>query len=55
MDLKIIIEAHNKVIHLKNRNFNKKQFDSFKLIDGGGPSLMLLIGYNPSEKKQIIL
>lgn len=55
IDLRIIIEASSREISINNKNFNKSQLDSFRLVNGGGPAVVLLIGYPPADSHKIIL
>ena len=54
IDLKIINNELGKEIVIKNLNYNKSQFENFKSLDGGGPSIILLIGYPPAKDHKII-
>ncbi len=54
IDLKIINKELGKDIAIKNLNYDKSQFDFFKSINGGGPAIILLIGYPPAKDHKII-
>ena len=55
IDLTIIIENLNREINIRNKNFNKSQLDTFKSVNGGGPAIILLVGYPPAESHKVIL
>lgn len=55
LDLKIKIESVDKEIKLTNLNYNKSEFEKFKAVNGGGESIVLLVGYPPAEERKVIM
>lgn len=55
VDLKIMIEKQEVLINIKKRNFSKQKLDTFRKLNGGGPSVILLIGYPPASSNHVVM
>jgi len=55
VDLKIIIEKQEAILYINNRNFSKQKLDIFRKLNGGGSSVILLIGYPPASSNHIVM
>lgn len=55
LDILIEVPGLQKRILLNNLNFNKPEFNSFRKNMGGGPKVVLVVGYPPASGRQIIL
>ena len=55
IDVKIRIQSNNREIVLKNRTYNHDDLDFFLKVNGGGPYIILLVGYPPASQRHIVL
>ena len=55
VDLKIVIEKQDVLMNLRNKNFSKSKLDTFRGLNGGGSSILLLIGYPPASDNHIVM
>jgi len=55
VDLKIVVEKQEAIMNLRNRNFSKHKLDTFRELNGGGSSVLLLIGYPPASSNHVVM
>lgn len=55
LEMTIDIAGHDKDLVLKNCKYNKHLLDKFREVNGGGPEVVLLIGYTPAQDNKIVL
>jgi hypothetical protein len=55
MNMELIITKPNRTLRLLNCNFNKKEFEQFKTLKGGGDYGVLSVGWPPANKRHIVL